>query len=125
MFLVGILSWWYGSGLVERVGIAVNRLKISSDYFSIGLLFRSLFSPYRQISAGEVVGSLSDKIHAFFDRLLSRFIGAFVRTGVIIIGLSTMLMQFMFGFLILIMWVIIPFMPVAGLIVWVIGWLPV
>ena len=124
MFLVGILSWWYGNGWLGRINILKNRLKALADFFSVGLLITTLFAPYKQISAGVIAGSINDKIRAFFDRLLSRFIGAFVRAFVIIFGLITMFLQSLFGIVVLIFWLIMPLLPAIGLIGLVIGWVP-
>ena len=124
MFLVGILSWWYGNGWLERVQIVNNRLKASADFFSVGLLMKTLFAPYRQISADATGESIGDKMRAFFDRTLSRVIGAVVRAFMIISGLFVMMAQIIFGIIILIIWLIIPLMPAIGLIMTVIGWVP-
>lgn len=124
MFLVGILSWWYGAGWLSRIKLIKDRLAISADFFSIGILASTLFAPFRQISAGQVSGPIGVKIHAFFDRLISRIIGAVVRTGLIIFGLVALLVQIIFGILVLAIWLIIPILPVVGLIAMVIGWVP-
>ena len=101
-----------------------DRLAASADFFSIGLLASTLFAPFRQISAGNVVGPIGDQIRAFFDRLISRTIGAFVRTSVIIFGLVVMSLQAIFGLIVLVSWLIIPLLPIIGLIMTVIGWTP-
>jgi len=101
-----------------------DRLAASADFFSIGLLASTLFSPYRQISAGSVAGSLGDQMRAFFDKTLSRFIGATVRSFMIVFGVIAMFLQVLFGFVILGFWLIIPFFPVIGLIAMIIGWVP-
>jgi len=124
MFLVGILSWWYGNGFYSRFQIVNNRLKTSADFFSVGLLLKTLFSTYKQISAGSVDGPIGIRLRAFFDRLLSRFIGSIVRSSVIIFGLIVMLIQSVFGVVILLSWLIVPLLPMAGLILWTIGWVP-
>ena len=124
MFLAGILSWWYGSGWLSRVQMIKNRLVASIDFFSIELLASTLFAPFRQISAGAVVGPIGDQIRAFFDRLLSRVIGSFVRTFMIMFGLVAMFLQAVFGIFVLLFWLIIPLLPVIGLIMMVIGWVP-
>lgn len=124
MFLVGILSWWYGKGWLSRIQIVSDHLKTSVDFFSVGLLIKTLFSPYKQISAGSVDGFIGDRIRAFFDRLLSRVIGSIVRTFVIIFGLIVMLLQSIYGLIVLVFWLLIPFLPAIGLIGWVIGWVP-
>ncbi len=124
MFLVGIMSWWYGDGLSGRIRLTKERLTTSTDFFSIGLLISTLFSPYRQISAGSVSGPIGVQARAFFDRLLSRIIGSIVRTFMIILGLFVMFIQLVFGFIGFIIWLILPLFPVIGLIVMVIGWVP-
>lgn len=101
-----------------------GRIASISDYFSIGLLASTLFSPYRQISAGKVSGSLSVQLHAFVDRLISRVIGAIVRSFMIILGLIVISFQALCGLVVLIFWAIIPLFPVMGLLAAVIGWVP-
>jgi len=121
MFLVGILSWWYGDGWILRTKIFENRLKSSADFFSIGLLFSTLFEPFRQISSDKVDGPINIQIQSFFDRLLSRFIGAFMRLIMIFAGIITMILQMLFGLLVLAFWIILPILPVAGLIITTMG----
>ncbi|MEI7539799.1 MAG: hypothetical protein WCJ36_03505 [Candidatus Saccharibacteria bacterium] len=124
MFLVGILSWWYSDGFTGRLRIIKERLVGCVDFFSIKLLLSTLFAPFRQISAGSVSGPIGDQIHAFFDRLISRFIGMFVRLFMIIAGLFVILAQTLFGIVLLLSWLIMPFLPVIGLIMMIIGWVP-
>ncbi|MFZ2125304.1 MAG: hypothetical protein WA087_00885 [Candidatus Saccharimonadales bacterium] len=124
MFLVGILSWWYGNGLVGRFQLAINRIKISSDFFSFKLLINTLFAPYKQISAGSVQGTIGDIIRAFFDRLLSRIIGAVIRTFMIIAGFVVMFLQSIYGVVTVIIWLVIPLLPIAGLIASTLEWVP-
>lgn len=124
MFLVGILSWWYGEGLASRPGIIKQRLISSADFFSIDLMFSTLFAPFRQISAGQVSGSIDQQIRAFFDRLLSRFIGAFMRLSMILVGLGSLIFQAIFGLLTMLVWVVLPLAPAVGLIITIIGWVP-
>lgn len=121
MFLTGILSWWYSGGLVNRLNLIKQRLAKSADFFSIGLLLKTLFSPFRQISAGRVDGSFSIVVRAFFDRLLSRIIGATVRSFMIIFGTITLLLETIGGILMMLAWLLIPILPVVGIILVVIG----
>lgn len=124
MFLVGILGWWYGDGWHKRAGIIGRRIVRTNDYFSVGLLLVTLFAPFRQISAGSVEGSLAIQLRAFFDHLISRMIGAIVRTFMIVFGLVVMVLQLMLGAVVLSVWVLIPLFPVFGLLLFVIGWVP-
>jgi hypothetical protein len=101
-----------------------KRLSISADFFSIFLLIKTFFAPFRQISADEIGVSIQDKLRAFFDRLLSRIIGAITRLFMIIFGSIAMIAQAIFGVVVLIFWVIIPMLPIVGFIMMVIGWVP-
>jgi len=124
MFLVGILTWWYGDGWRERAILIRNRIASTNDYFSVGLLVSTLFAPFRQISAGSVDGPTAVQIRAFFDTLISRMIGAIVRSFMVIFGLVVILIQAIFGIIVMACWVIIPLLPVIGLLMMVVGWVP-
>ncbi|MDB5160434.1 MAG: uncharacterized protein JWO99_697 [Candidatus Saccharibacteria bacterium] len=124
MFLVGIISWWYGTGWKGQLRRIRDRLVATASYFSIGQLFSTLFSPFRQISAGSVSGSIATQMRAFFDKTLSRVIGAIVRLFTILAGVIALIVQFVFEVLISIIWLTLPAFPVVGLILFVIGWAP-
>ena len=124
MFLVGILGWWYGGGWTSRLQMIVNRLKATADFFSIGLMFKTLFAPFRQISAGRISGSVADQMRAFADRTVSRVVGAIARMCMIIAGVIVLSIQSLFGLIIMLFWPLIPLFPIVGLIAMVIGWVP-
>lgn len=120
-----MLSWWYGSGWIERVKIIRERISRTIDYFSIQLLIKTLFSPFRQISAGKVSGPIAVKWRAFIDRSVSRVIGAFIRTFIILAGCVTILLYCLVGALTLVIWAIIPLLPFVGIVLFISGWVPI
>ena len=124
MFIVGILSWWYTAGWKQRFQALTERLLSTADYFSIDLLLKTLFAPYRQISAGQVRGPIGVQLRAFFDQLLSRIIGAIIRTFMIIIGLVCIFFYLLIGLLLLIFWAVVPLIPIIGMLLFFAGWLP-
>jgi hypothetical protein len=124
MFLVGIISWWYGTGWKGQLRRIRDRLAATAGYFSIGQLFSTLFSPFRQISAGSTSGSIATQMRAFFDKTLSRVIGAIVRLFTILAGIITLVVQFIGELIVSIIWLTLPIFPVVGLIMFVIGWAP-
>ena len=115
--LGSFLSWWYGEGWISQVKDVGSRLSRVNDRYSISLLLSTLFSPFRQISAGNVRGPLGVQLRAFFDRLLSRFIGAGIRTVLILIGLMAALIGLVVGIIKLAVWPLIPPLPLIGLLV--------
>ena len=124
MFLVGIISWWYGTGWKGQIRRVRDRLTATSRFFSIGQLFATLFAPFRQISAGKVSGSISAQFRAFADKTISRVIGSIVRSVTIFVGIICLVFQSIFELIILVFWLILPAFPVIGLIMFAIGWVP-
>lgn len=124
MFIVGLFSWWYSAGWADEARRVRERIASAADYFSIGLLAKTLFSPFRQISAGRVQGPLGVKWRAFVDRLISRCIGAIVRSVMIIIGVVWIAIVTSIGSITLVFWLIVPALPVVGIIMTIIGWVP-
>ena len=87
------------------------------DFFSIGLLLKTLFSPFRQISVGRVNGPIGVQLRAWADLQISRVIGAMVRLAVILFGLIATLLMVVVAFALLIIWPFIPIAPVIAIIV--------
>lgn len=124
MVLLGLLSWWYTTGWKQQAIGLREKIASTMDFFSIDLLLRTLFSPFRQISAGRVDGSLSVQMHAFFDRLISRLIGGMVRSFMIVFGSIAIALHAITGVALLVAWAFIPLLPVVGVILMSSGWIP-
>lgn len=124
MFVVGLVSWWYGAGLKHRFSQMAAGAAGLYDYFSIDLLARSLFAPYRQISAGAVGGSVQVKFQAFLDRTISRVIGACVRSTMIIAGIVSLAVYSVVSAVLSVVWLIAPFIPLLGVVGMMTGWVP-
>lgn len=124
MFVAGLLSWWYGEGWRQRFSRLSNKLASTIDYFSIDLLLKTFFSPFRQIAAGKVRGSLDAQMRAFFDRLISRMIGAFIRFIMIIVGTLTIIIHAVVGVVIIAAWAFIPLLPIISVLLFLSGWVP-
>jgi hypothetical protein len=101
-----------------------ERLAKAYDFFSLDILIKTLFAPFRQISAGQVRGSLDVQIRAFFDRLLSRCIGALVRSIMLVIGSLWTLILAIAGLIEGVLWLFVPLLPIIGAVMFAIGWVP-
>ena len=125
MFLVGLISWWYGRGWIGQWRRMSEHFSATLEFFSIGQLLITLFSPYRQISAGTTgSGAFGDVFRAAIDKLISRIIGAIVRFFTIIIGAVFITGEGLYAVLIMISWWLVPLMPVAGFVFFATGWVP-
>jgi hypothetical protein len=119
MLAVSFLQWWYFKGWLIYFDGFRAKMRNMADFFSIGLLLRTLFQPFRQISANETgeKGGLEGALIAFFDRLLSRFIGFVVRVCIIVAGIIIMALQLVLGLALALLWPCIPLLPFAGIVV--------
>ncbi len=124
MFIVGMISWWYSAGWTMQARRVKERIVAIVDFFSISLLLKTLFSPFRQISAGRVNGPIAVRWHAFVDQLVSRCIGAIVRLFMILFGLIAIMFTVLVGAITLVVWLLVPLLPLVGLILTFIGWVP-
>ena len=124
MFIVGLLGWWYGRGWAMRITRLREKLISTLDYFSIDLLLRTFFSPFRQISAGKVGGPIGVQLRALLDRIISRIIGAMIRFVMIIIGSVLIVIYAVVGILMVVVWGVVPLLPVIGIVLFMSGWVP-
>lgn len=121
---MGLLKWWYGEGWKQRAQLVMARLESTMDFFSVGLLVRTMFSLFRQDGAGKVDGPLGVKMNAFFGRMISRILGALIRSTVLVVGLFAITAQALAGVAVLILWVGVPVLPFAGVLLSALGWVP-
>ncbi len=116
MLILGMFQWWYTRGWHLYLRHFIDQLKNAVDFFSVGLLVRHLFAPFRQISAGQIVSSdLSTKFSALIDRLFSRVIGTIVRLFLLVVGTIVIILRAIFGAIIAVLWPLTPFLIVVCL----------
>lgn len=86
-------------------------LSSAVDFFSVGSLVRTLFAPFRQISA-----------HAgFLDRLISRLVGMVTRLIIMIFGIIAIILEIILGIIMILLWPLIPLAPIVCIILTVMG----
>ncbi len=77
-------SWWYGY-LPRRLFLAFKASVITLlDLFSVKILFKTLFSPWKRDLISTEGLSIQEKIQIWTLNLASRFIGFLVKTFVLI-----------------------------------------
>lgn len=122
MVLMALFSWWYTTGWAELLRRVMGRTSGVLQTFSVGLLAKTLFAPFRQISAGGVQGPLNTQVRALGDRLFSRVFGAVIRSFFILFGLVGALLMALVGLVQLLLWPLVPVLPVLGVALALIGW---
>ncbi len=116
MLMLNFFSWWYGRGWATALQDTRKNIAHVSDAFSVAILLRTLFSPWRRIISYPGSG-LSAHLRAAADNAISRIIGFFVRIFVLCAATIFLLLLVLIGIVELIIWPALPFAAV-GLIVW-------
>lgn len=119
MFLGDILGWWYGAGLKDLVKCFKKTFESTNDFFSVGLLFKSLFQPFRQtLTDIQYKRTLGQKIG---DALVSRAVGFIVRGSLIFIGGLAVLFEIIILCLAVVAWPFLPLVPFGLIFLGILG----
>lgn len=114
-------GWYYTGAVKNLLHIWKNFIIFVREYYSIPLLLRTLFYPWRRDITKYGRGfSFKNFLEALSFNLISRGIGFSVRSITIIIGLVCLIGVITLGFLALIVWFILPaillFFIIVGLL---------
>lgn len=86
-----------------------NYLLFGLNYFSVPLLFLTLFSPWRKYKWSYPKGfNVGEYFGTFISNIFSRIIGVICRFFLIILGIITQICIFIFGMLVILFWITIP-----------------
>jgi hypothetical protein len=110
-----LVIWWYGQGWKNLVDQSAKRFRKLSQFFSLPLLSRTLFSPWRRIITFPAKG-IGNRIRASVDNLVSRMVGFVVRVLVILTAVILMILLGVFCIIELVVWPLLPFGIFAALI---------
>ncbi|TSC67550.1 MAG: hypothetical protein CEO19_173 [Parcubacteria group bacterium Gr01-1014_73] len=112
------LVWHYSQALTDWWRIVGNFVWFFFHMFSIGLLSRTLFAPFKRLQEERKKGSwkFEDWGGAIIINILMRFVGFGVRTVIIAIGLVFILFTIVIGVIAFVLWLILP-LSVAFLLV--------
>ncbi len=113
MLALSLIQWWYFAGWKTFVKLLFQKISDHADYFSFGTLFRTFFAPFRQIDTESGGRSINERFSAFIGRTISRVIGAIIRFFILLTGIIVILVEFVFGSLLLVVWPFIPLIPLV------------
>jgi hypothetical protein len=120
MLLVEFFTWWYGLGWQHAAKGSLNLVNKVQLSFSIPVLLRTLFSPWKRIISPSG-RSIDDKMRALLDNLMSRTIGFFVRIFSLIAAVILVVLAACVGIIMSIAWPLIPGLVVISLVKGIVG----
>lgn len=94
-----------------------NILWFTFNYFSVALLFRTLFAPWKGIRwEGKRGFHIEDFLFVLASNLISRMLGALVRIPLILVGIIGEILVFVLGIIALFVWFLLPVFILLGFI---------
>lgn len=107
---MSFLSWHYTHGVSFYVKRFIFQIKKIEHYFSVKLLFFTLFAPWKRLvnTENQPGFNLSRSLEKATFNILSRCIGAVVRSLLIVVALLTILFVLIGGALFFVLWIFVP-----------------
>ncbi len=114
--------WHYGAAFPEMFRVLGNFFWFLYHFFSMPVLFRTLFSPWKKIhEERESAGfNLKDILSALIINIMMRIVGFFFRVVLITIGVMSIIFLFIFSISLFIFWVFAPILILLSLILGII-----
>lgn len=111
------LSWHYTTAFAHILAVYRNIVFFSYNFFSIKLLFKTIFQPFRSRSEA---GSDEKDREMMLVTIVVGLVGFLVRIATILCGLLSFILTFVFWTAVFIFWIVLPFLSLglfaAGLI---------
>jgi hypothetical protein len=114
--LLAYAQWHYTDALLLYIRILKNFWWFVVAYFSMPLLFKTLFVPYKRMIE-ERDGTMSSWLEASVINTLSRLVGFLIRLCLLIIGFLTLVFLTIGGITGYAVWLILPIIPSVLLLV--------
>jgi len=108
---------WHFFDSAKNVLIAWrNFIFFNLNYFSIPLLLKTLFSPWRRYRWAYPRGfSFGKYFEVFVSNLFSRIMGAIIRVVLIVFGLLVEIFIIFGGAIVFLVWILLPFLLIYGI----------
>ena len=117
LYFPAYVIWHYTAGLWAAFRVCVNFLRFTFNFFSIPLLFKTLFSPWRRL--GEEYSSglhPSEWLTSFTVNTLMRVVGAVIRLALIIFGLIALAVVSVGSVVVMLAWILWPVLILTSLV---------
>jgi hypothetical protein len=120
MLAVDLMMWWYTKGWGELIKRLISFVRKVVTTFSVPILLRTLFSPWRRIiSYGDE--SVVAGMRAALDNLISRFVGFGVRCVVLLTSIISVVIITITGTAVVILWPLTPVVAIYLIIKGILG----
>ncbi len=113
-FAQDYFRWHYSSALRQIFSVWSNLMWFMVYFFSLPQLAGSWFAPWKRMTEKRTrAWNFEDMLGTFFINLMSRLIGALIRTVFIVIGMIALCTTILFGIITYLFWIAAPAFIVA------------
>lgn len=117
-----VWQWWYLRGLGSAFSWLLNLLRRQAEGFSVKVLLRTLFSPWKQtVNIPGPNTPLQVRLQWWIGNQISRFLGFLIRSITLLIALVALSVTTVLGMSLLLAWYFIPLASVVFLILGLAG----
>jgi hypothetical protein len=103
------IQWHYGKALTGIIEITSNLAWFMWHFFSVGLLFQTLFSPWQRLQEKRKRGlDIEGFLSTILINIVMRLVGALIRLIFIIMGVVGSMLVLLGGTVVLAVWFILP-----------------
>ncbi|MEK7091363.1 MAG: hypothetical protein AAB900_00025 [Patescibacteria group bacterium] len=110
IILLNYFLWHYGEALGSLLALYRNFFRFVLNFFSLPLMFRTWISPWRRLNEDYQGGlfNAGQWAEALTVNILMRLVGFLIRTLIIVIALSTLILLTLFLPLAFLAWLVLP-----------------
>jgi hypothetical protein len=109
-FILSYFIWHYSLALKDIYNLILHFLEFIYHFFSIKVLSKTLFSPWRKLDEPYKGGlNVSLFFETFVVNVIMRVVGFFMRFFIIIVGFACLLLTVLGGVASYIVWILLPF----------------
>lgn len=122
MIVLAFIQWWYGRGWAEQGRAFFKRIDMVANSFSLGILVKTWFSPWKQmITTTSRNSSIEYRFRASVDNLVSRVVGFVVRSIVMFAAVVMMAVMGVACIVTVLIWPFLPVLPMLLLLISAVG----
>lgn len=113
--LLDFIVWYYSKAIIDVLAVWFNFMWFITHFFSMPLLVRTLFSPWKRMTDDSTRRTIEGFFEAIVMNIMSRIFGAIARLSLIVIGLLALCAGVVGLCVVLACWLFSPFLIILSI----------
>jgi hypothetical protein len=114
--ILDFVGWYYTRAFRDILAVWSNVMWFLVHFFSIPLLLRTLFSPWKRMTDQYQRTGMEDLFETLVMNMMSRVFGAFVRLLIVGCGIFFLMLGVVSLFVVIVTWVFMPVLTLVSLL---------